>query len=107
MTVRDEILEEITKHFNEPILIGGDLVRLIGFAEDPDDYYYICQHFGGKLVYNSCVGGLIPLDRLRGQSFHAGHNGEHWDDYYRLDSVLELNGSPKVETLIMKVLDHD
>ena len=37
------------------------LVRLIGFGDDEEDFYYITKDANGKIVWESMVGYLIPL----------------------------------------------
>jgi len=39
----------------------GKLVRLIGFGDDEEDFYYITKNSKGEVVWHSMVGGLIPL----------------------------------------------
>lgn len=85
-------LEQMCRdHFNEPIIVSFDVVRLIGYAEDDDDCYLVCQRRGGAVFWNTCVGGYVFLDRLKGQE--CTKSG--WDDFTRLDSILALNGSPE------------
>ncbi|MBY3433711.1 hypothetical protein HFN89_06060 [Rhizobium laguerreae] len=99
-------LEQMCRdHFNEPVLLGFDVGRLVGYAEDGHDCYLIINYPNpAKTIYHTCVGGYHWLDRLRGQHLVISRDGERWDDYYRVDSTLELNGAPKVESFIVKRL---
>jgi hypothetical protein len=90
-------------HFNEPVLLHFEVGRLVGYAEDEADCYLIINYPNPvRTVYHTCVGGYHWLDRLRGQHLVISRDGERWDDYYRIDKALELNGAPKVETFIIK-----
>ena len=68
---------------------------MIGYGEDETDCYLIIQYLGGRVAWPSAVGGYYWLTRLKGQEMVVGTNGESWDDFVRLDSVLELNGASK------------
>lgn len=102
---RTLIIEECKKHFNEPVLMHTKLGRLIGFGEDWDDYYYIVMHMGGEVVWYSAVGGFYALDRLKGQEHVKAYNGEEWDDFFRLDNMLNLNNCPKADVMRMECIE--
>lgn len=115
---RPDLREEALKYFNHPVLSTFDVVRCIGYAEDNDDCYYIIRYPNNThkhtVVWLSCVGGLMTLDRLKGQREikNAGENrDETWDDFYRLDEWLALNGCPKEERFVedysSRDSDHD
>ena len=96
----NDIYEMCLTHFNEPIIVSFDVVRLIGYGEDESDCYLICQHPeypDGKTVWHTAVGGYVFLDRLKGQGYVRSTTGEDWDDLYRLDNFLSLNGAPRAE----------
>ena len=105
MTERDpksnEIITELKEHFNEPILIFTEVYRLVGYAEDKHDCYIITKKHNGTIEWNSCVGGCIYLDRLKGQQYVRGITGEDWDDFFRLDKWLEYNGCPKEKEFLI------
>jgi hypothetical protein len=90
-----ELYEMCKAHFNEPVLTDFGLGRCIGYGEDEADCYIIIQMKREKLIWQTCVGGYYWLDRLKGQSYVKSTQGEDWDDFFRLDSSLELNGAPK------------
>ncbi len=47
------------------------LVRLIGFADDGEDYYYVTKDIRGKVVWESMVGAIIPLKgRISNWNYH-------------------------------------
>lgn len=95
-----DLYEMAKSHFNEPIIVGFDLGRVIGYGEtdttQDNDCYLIVAYRNGKITWCTCVGGYTFLDRLRGQGYVRSTTGEDWDDLFRLDSILELNGAPKV-----------
>lgn len=98
---RETAIGSILQHFNEPVLFGSTLARLVGFGEDEDDFYYICIEIGGRVVWYSMAAGFISLTRLKGQDLVISHNGEEWDDFHRLDKLLSYNGAPKADAPVI------
>lgn len=101
-----ELYELALSHFNEPMLNGWDVVRCIGYGETGVDCYIIARRPRGQIVWISCVGGYTFLDRLKGQGYVISTSGEEWDDLWRLDSSLSLNGCLREEEFIIE-LRHD
>lgn len=100
----ENLLAEAVKHFNEPILMGLTIGRCIGYAEDDEDCYLIVRDRFGVAVRHTFVGGFTYLDCLKGKHIIISkESGEEWDDYYRIDKLLELNGCPKENTFIRKI----
>ena len=95
---------EVREHFNEPILLGDRLARVIGYSES-DDCYIICRYPGGKIVHHTMVGGYTFLKVLRGQGLVISTKGEEWDDLCRLDRMLELNGCAKAPEFIVDLAE--
>lgn len=96
--------EQIARdHFNQPVLCSFELVRLIGYAEDDRDCYFIMKQRGGTTFWQTCVGGYIFLERLKDQDAVLSTGGEHWDDYYRADNLLELNGATKEKEFVKSI----
>lgn len=102
-----DLLEMCRQHFNEPMLACEQVVRCIGYAETGVDCYIITRRFGGKIVWNTCVGGYIFLDRLKGQEYVRSSSGEDWDDLFRLDSTLALNGAPREPEFLIELRHED
>jgi hypothetical protein len=78
-------------HFNEPVICNGRLCRLVGYAEDEQDSYFIVESEYSNILpkwYQTCVGGYTFLDALRGQNQVVAHNGKVWDDLTRLEQDL-------------------
>lgn len=96
-------------HFNEPVLVGFQVGRLIGYGEDDCDCY-LAIHYpkypNGEVRYHTAVGGYIFLRTLRDQHVVNAHNGERWDDYYRIDNMLSLNGAPKATEFLVQSLPN-
>lgn len=95
----NELEMEVRAHFNEPMLSGWEIGRCVGYAEDDSDCYIIINFPNGsrrKSVWATMVGGYTWLGSLRNEGVVYAFNGEIWNDLYRLDSSLELNGCPKV-----------
>jgi len=103
-------------HFNEPVLFGFEVARIIGYGEDDEDCYLITRYTNGwhrisltrdGIVWHSAVGGYIFLDGLKGQNPVMTNNpkfdGEIWDDYTRLDRLLSMNGCPREEKFILEL----
>lgn len=103
-----EVYEECRAHFNEPVLAHLEVVRLIGYAEDEDDVYYVIQYPNPRasIAWHTAVGGIYFLDRLKGQGYVKSVGGEDWDDLYRVDNVLALNGAPKAEKFVEVFWTH-
>ena len=107
---RPDLLAEAQTYFNEPILSSSTLCRLVGYAEDQDDCYWITKRMNkhdilSNYQWTSCVGGFIPLRLLKEQNIimpkYPKFDGEVWNDYNRLDNVLELNGATKEAKFII------
>jgi hypothetical protein len=104
------MMAEVRAHFNEPIIcgMGMEVVRCVGYGESAIDCYLIYKDQDGKLCWNTMVGGYHWLDRLKGQCMTGyGPDGEAWDDFYRIDSFLELNGCPKEPEFIVDMRHDD
>ncbi len=100
------LYDEAISHFNEPVIVGIELCRLIGYGETGVDCYFIYRKHNGENFWQSCVGGSHWLNHLKGQNYVKSTSGEDWDDFYRLDNSLALNGCPK-EKEFMLVINHD
>ena len=100
---KQSIREMCEQHFNEPIISNEEIVRLIGYGETAVDCYLICSSMSRGVYWNSAVGGYMFLDRLKGQGHVRSTEGEDWDDFVRLDNVLELNGAPKIDNFIVEI----
>lgn len=94
-------------HFNEPIIVGSEVVRLIGYGEDTIDCYLICSSMNRGIFWHTAVGGYTFLTLLKEQGKIISTEGEKWNDYTRLDNLLELNYAPKVEKFIKIIEDYD
>lgn len=105
--VRNKDLHDMClAHFNEPMISFGEVARCVGYAETGIDCYILVKRDGGELRWHTCVGGYVFLDRLKGQGHVKAHNGEDWDDLFRLDNELHHGGAPK-EPEFLLTLHHD
>jgi hypothetical protein len=60
-----KFMRECKRMFNHVGVYGGyQLCRLIGYAEDVDDAYYILRKEDGKIEYASMVGGFFSIKRM-------------------------------------------
>lgn len=91
------------EHFNEPMLSCEEVARCIGYGEDESDCYIITRRRDGSIIWNTCVGGYIWLRCLKGQGYVRSTSGEDWDDYFRLDNVLQINRCPREPEFILKL----
>lgn len=75
------------------LLYSCDIVRLLGFAEGFDDFYYVVQNMGfnEKPYYASCVGHLESFKELLPK-----------DTYDRMENVFNLNGCKPTEKFEVK-----
>ncbi|MDO8683949.1 MAG: hypothetical protein Q7N50_10765 [Armatimonadota bacterium] len=101
---RADLHKMCVDHFNEPMISFGKLARCIGYGETAVDCYIITQLCNGEILWNTCVGGYVFLDRLKGQGYVKSTGGEDWDDLTRLES--ELREAPKKEKFLL-LLDHN
>jgi len=74
------IIKEIRKHRGELVLDIFEVVRLEGFHEDEDDYYYVFKSLYRGRFYSSCVGEFVPLKGRLSKK-----------EYKELERVWELN----------------
>jgi hypothetical protein len=96
----DKLEKMCRDHFNEPFLLCGEVARCIGYGEDERDCYIITRRRDGEVVWATCVGGYVWLDRLKGQGYVKAHNGEDWDDLTRLE--IELRRCPREPEFILE-----
>lgn len=107
MDVRHNDIEAFCReHFNEPVIVGLQVGRLIGFAETAIDCYYVVHDLRRGIVWQSAVGPCMTLRALKEQDKTIARTGEEWNNFTRLDEWLALNGAPKVETFQV-TLKHD
>jgi hypothetical protein len=102
------ILEEFEKLKGQFVITESHLIeRLLAIGEDEWDYYYITYN-GRKLIWNTCVGRIMPLrGYLREKDYaHLVHMAKlnHCDqpNYFGLNGspeILELNQAHKEELL--------
>ena len=107
----NDIEKKFREHFNEPILHGLEVGRLIGYGEDACDCYLIIKETSGKIIWHTAVGGYIFLNLLEKQGripidLRNDYN-KNWNDLDRLDSFLEMNKCPKEKEFIVKITDEN
>ena len=56
-----KLKREVEKHKGELVLDMFNVVMLVGFSEDSEDYYYEYLQSNGETIKSSCVGDFIPL----------------------------------------------
>ena len=88
----EELIEEVRTHYINKLCISSDgttIGRVIGVADDGDDYYYIMSSIARETWYESAVLSPIPLDGI--------------DEilYKRLDGFYELNGAGSVDEMVI------
>lgn len=93
--MEDLYYKEALEHFNEPILVGFNLCRCIGYAEDNVDCYLVVHDPYEGIFRHTFVGGYTYLNNLKGCNYCKLSSGEDCDDFTRLDSLLTLNDVPK------------
>lgn len=106
MTDRHPSFELAMKHFNQPVIVMFEVVRLIGWGQDEDDAYFIFRYRGGHIERSSVVGGFIPLTALQTQDTPDGIRHAMEDparnDFHQLDKWLHFNGAPKADAFIIE-----
>lgn len=62
MLTLESVAHEYRRFHNHICVVHDcELVRLIGVAESPEDYYYKAVRLGGKVGYYSTVGSCVSL----------------------------------------------
>lgn len=95
----ENLIKEVSEHFNEVVIDSFDVCRLVGIHETEEDYYYILsktyRHKGSNKNFNylSAVGRPIYLKNVLSES-----------NYSCLCAMLSLNGAPKQENVILDIL---
>ena len=97
---RPDLYQKCLDHFNEPVLAGLVVTRLIGYAETAVDCYYILHEPQKGVYWHTAVGGVVFLSCLSGSNaFNLTSreqvDEEQVDDLIRLNHWLELAGVPK------------
>ena len=105
--MENEIKEMCQIHFNEPIICNDKVVRLIGYGETAVDCYLICSSMDQGIFWQTAVGGYMFLDKLKGQGYIRSISGDDWNDFTRLDSLLSLNGAPRVKDFLVDLRLED
>jgi len=81
---KEKILKVIKQHKGELVLDLFKVVRLKGFYETEEDYYYVYEQIPGETFYSSCVGSFIPL---KGKI-----DKEHYDELVRVFGLNFFGG---------------
>lgn len=87
--MQESTFQTAKDHFNKPMMSGMELCRCVGYAEDEEDCYLIVKRPYKDLLWISMVGGYF---------FFTNDTGS---DYCRIDRLLEYNGAPKVQEMIV------
>lgn len=94
--VRDlEVAADCLKRFNDPVLVGLSVERLIGYAEDEYDCYLVLRRADGERYWHTCVGGYTFLDALK---IVDVVQGKGWNALTRLDTNLTCARCPQEKT---------
>ena len=81
-------LKQIHNHIC--MLYDFKLVRLIGFGEDDEDYYYVVKNRQGKIWWASCVGWCYSIKHYLPE-----------ERYSQTENIFNLNGgTPEEEFLV-------
>ncbi len=98
-TILENLIKEVSNHFNEVVIDSFDVCRLVGVLETEEDYYYILsktyKHKGNNknFTYLSAVGRPVYLKNIIPDS--------HYSNFCEM---LSLNGAPKQENVILDIL---
>lgn len=98
-TTRESILNMCKQHFNELVLCGTELGRLIGFAEDDDDYYLVVLFpsiENKKQIWISACTPYVFLDCLKQQTY----DDNDFTQYDYLNRLLILNNAAPEEKFV-------
>jgi hypothetical protein len=96
----NRVRRDCLKLFNRIVLMAdGKLARVVGYAQDNYDSYYILRRMRGEKspTWFSAVGGVYDLTPLKRQGVVRAADGETWTNYSRLDNLMRLNGAPETD----------
>ena len=89
------IYKDAEEHFNELCICGNfSISRLVGFAYDSNDFYYIFRDNVGE---DSYISAAANFESLKGKI----------DTYDYIDSVFTLSGCPNAEHFDTIVLEDE
>lgn len=89
------LYDMVQPHFNDLcIMYQESIVRLIGVAEEEDDFYYVTKNLKGVVAYYSAVGSYISLKSYIPEQ-----------DYTLMDDTYECNGCTKANEMVYNELD--
>jgi hypothetical protein len=94
LTIESLTAEMKPQHNDIGIVHDGDLVRLVGIADDEMDFYYIGVNCHGERTWYSCVGAF---ESLKGKIRR----------YDILDNVFAMNLSPRTDTFEIDISRSD
>lgn len=88
----EELIKEVQEQYFNKLCISCDgttIGRVIGVADDGDDYYFVMTSIARETWYESAVMSPTPLDGI--------------DEavYERLDGFYELNGAGSVDEMVI------
>lgn len=94
MLTLEKLREELEIHHNDICIVYDlHLARLVGVAEDEDDFYYIIRQLNPKgQSWYSAVGHIVSLKGLYPK-----------DRYEYMDYLFELNGAEKTDEFLVEV----
>lgn len=102
MIAKDELIKEMKSMFNDIGLVDIDVVRLVGFHEDPSDYYYHVRswkpfdEYIGPDWYHTCVGKFVTFKGKLDK-----------EDYDYLDRIFTIRGIPPEKEFLLSKSDQD
>lgn len=95
MLTLESLAEECQKYHNDICIVHQcKLVRLLGVAEDSQDYYYKAVELGGKISYFSAVGACTSLKATYPKP----------EEYASMDSTFSLNRAAPTESFEIEKL---
>lgn len=98
-------------HFNEPVILGMEVCRLVGYAETARDCYYVAHSMRRGIFWDSAVGPCMTLRALQDQdkviARDGVHDGDEWNNFTRLDTWLALNGAPRADAFVLDLRPDD
>jgi hypothetical protein len=81
---------KIRDMFNDIVILADTrLVRLIGFAYDSCDFYYICRDYEGKLIRMTAVAAIFSLKGI-------------YDRYEHMECVFHINRCPRSSLFLIE-----
>lgn len=98
----------MTIAINDPVLIKQRLGRLVGYGntKEGEEFCYI-KELDGSITTHYMTELIVGLGPLKGVNKRITTDGRVWDDYTRIDLILESFGCQSLDRSSEPIYDTD